>query len=155
LKTLQIRILNFQWLVSLFEDGDEWFQCLICKGNTAANKVDAQRHVLQQHRINLLQYNNMYHNEANWYNGSLYTCTLCNGLQFTDGVVMFHHHLNSKHKLPYAVHKKDGNLSAGDAQGLAYQVLSTLRSTDITKKSCKDTRDSLNTLGRNNTVILE
>jgi ribonuclease HI len=34
-------------------------------------------------------------------------------------------------------------------------TLKTLDSTDITKKSCKDTRDSHNTLGRNNTVILE
>jgi hypothetical protein len=34
-------------------------------------------------------------------------------------------------------------------------TLKTLDSTDITKKSCIDTRDSLNTLGRNNTVILE
>jgi ribonuclease HI len=34
-------------------------------------------------------------------------------------------------------------------------TLKTLNSTDITKKSCKDTRDSLKVLGRNNTVILE
>jgi ribonuclease HI len=34
-------------------------------------------------------------------------------------------------------------------------TLKTLDSTDITKKSCKDTINSLNTLGRNNTVILE
>jgi ribonuclease HI len=34
-------------------------------------------------------------------------------------------------------------------------MLKTLDYTDITKKSCKDTRDSLNMLGRNNTVILE
>jgi ribonuclease HI len=36
-----------------------------------------------------------------------------------------------------------------------HATFKTLDSTDITKKSCKDTKDSLNTLGRNNTVILE
>jgi hypothetical protein len=34
-------------------------------------------------------------------------------------------------------------------------TLKTLDSTDITKKTCKDTRDSLNALGKKNTVILE
>jgi ribonuclease HI len=34
-------------------------------------------------------------------------------------------------------------------------TLKTLDSTNITNKSCKDTRDSLNVLGRNNTVILD
>jgi hypothetical protein len=34
-------------------------------------------------------------------------------------------------------------------------TLKTLDSTDITKKTCKDTRDSLNALGKENTVVLE
>jgi ribonuclease HI len=34
-------------------------------------------------------------------------------------------------------------------------TLKTLGSTDITKKTCKDTRDSLNALGKRNTVVLE
>jgi ribonuclease HI len=34
-------------------------------------------------------------------------------------------------------------------------TLNTLDSTDITKKTCKDTRDSLNALGKKNTVGLE
>jgi ribonuclease HI len=34
-------------------------------------------------------------------------------------------------------------------------TLKTLDSTDITKKTCKDTRDSLNVLGKENTVVLE
>jgi ribonuclease HI len=34
-------------------------------------------------------------------------------------------------------------------------TLKTLDSTDITKKTCKDTKDSLNALGNENTVVLE
>jgi ribonuclease HI len=34
-------------------------------------------------------------------------------------------------------------------------TLKTLDLTDITKKTCKDTRDSLNALGKKNTAILE
>jgi hypothetical protein len=34
-------------------------------------------------------------------------------------------------------------------------TLKTLDSNDITKKTCKDTRDSLNVLGKENTIVLE
>jgi hypothetical protein len=34
-------------------------------------------------------------------------------------------------------------------------TLKTLDSTDITKKTCKETRETLNKLGRKNTVVLE
>jgi hypothetical protein len=111
--------LDFSDLDELFH-GDDHFKCEVCCQEVAGDKNSVQWHMVQEHKLNVLQYYKLFVKDLTWYDGYLYQCSICGGGQTTASDV-FRSHLGTVHNMGLSEYKASTGASTSAHSRSSFQ----------------------------------